>query len=496
MFFIDTRIHFFKPLVGKYREHVCACLRLVYVQQYGASADYGHSLSREQLLEIIEQALIQLGEITDTESTAHESTKDAPEAAEERFKTTREQANWVLKQLTDFGWIERQVDTATLQSTYPFSRMGRVFAQALLEADSSRARTRHRNTRNTLNALQAFIDRGEIYDLLDAFDYSENIVTDFTDVIAELEENKRALVQEMESQQLITQAAEQFFDFMEKRFQPDIQVRLSADSVEKHRVQIDTRLDFIRSKGVEFKSAAEADLRKTVPDLCENQSYLYFILGTIERRMHQAAEVMLPELRRALHGFTKRADIIIRQLSYLNTRQDSDLIEICRHLADLPEDEYQQRLNNAASAAASFKLRLIDPQQIKLSERKAKDIVDNRVAERRPPNRETQRELMIQQLLDQAFVVNNEAVKKYIFDSLNGGRKLSTSELQVKSADDLLAMAHAIEVAGVNNLSSDWRFKVENIGRTASNEYYSCFDEHEIELIDNRSVSDQDFEKI
>jgi len=482
MFFIDARIHFFKPLCGKYREHIRACLGLLYSRQYGASADYGHSLSRDQIVEILEEALIQLGDV----SFEHEELED--NTVDERFKNTREHANWVLKQLTEFGWIERQVDTATLQSTFPFSRMGRVFAQSLLEADNSRVRTRHRNTRNTLNALDAFASRGEVYDLLDAFDYSERIVTDFTDVISELEEKKRALVQEMESQQLIQQAAEQFFDFMEKRFQPDIQVRLSADSVEKHRDHIDKRIRSIRRKAEDFKRDAEAELRRTVPDLCEpHQSYLYYILDTIERRMHNAADIMLPALRRALHGFTKRADIIIRQLSYLNAQQDNNLIEVCRELADLDETEYQQRINSAADAVASFKLRLIDPQQIKLLERKTKESVDNRVTELQTPDRDAQCELMVQQLLDQAFVMNSQGIKDYVLETLRGGRKLSTKELQINNAGDLLAMAHAIEVGNINNLSSDLSFKVTRNGQeTASNEYYQRFDEHEIELVDNK----------
>ena len=153
MFFSDSRTHFFKPLTGKYREHVRACLALLYDRQYGASADYGHSLNKNQLLEIIEEALIQLGEVS-FDAEDNDESIDAS-SIEERFKSSREHANWVLRQLIECGWIERQVDTATLQSSYPFSRLGRIFAQCLLEADSTRVRTRHRNTRNTLNALDA-----------------------------------------------------------------------------------------------------------------------------------------------------------------------------------------------------------------------------------------------------------------------------------------------------------------------------------------------------
>ena len=459
---------------------------MLYARQYGASADYGHSLNKDQLLEIIEEALIQLGEVS---FDAEENDENADtNLIEERFKTSREHANWVLKQLIECGWIERQVDTATLQSSYPFSRFGRIFAQCLLEADSTRVRTRHRNTRNTLNALDAFANRGEVYDLLDAFDYSERIVTDFTDVIAELEDKKRELVKEMESQQLVQQAAEQFFDFMEKRFQPDIQVRLSADSVEKHRDRIDKRIRSIRRKSKDFKRDAEAELRRCAPDLCEaHQSYLYHVLDTIERRMHKASEVMLPSLRSALHGFTKRADIIIRQLSYLNTKQDNMLVDVCRELADLEPVDYQARINAAAKTVSGFKLGLIDPSQVKLQQRKIKEIVDNRVAERNAPDRKAQCDLMIQQLLDQAFVMNSSSIKRYVFGTLSGGNKISTKELQINNADELLAMAHAIEVAGINNLSSDYSFKVNRVDtdERANNDYYLKFDEHEIELIEH-----------
>lgn len=499
MFFTPSRLHFFKPLVGKYREHVSQCLCLLYQRQYGSNADYGHSLTREQLIEIIEQSLIQSGDInlSDERDEDEVNSQDAnitSDPPEERFKNTREHASWVLKQLIEYGWIERQVDPASLHSTFPFSRKGRIFAQALLESDNNQIRTRHRNTRNTLNALDAFANRGEVYDLLDAFDYSERIVTDFTDVIAELEEKKRSLVQEMESQQLVQQAADQFFDFMEKRFQPDIQVRLSADSVEKHRDDINKRLRTIRKKNKEFKADAERELRRSAPGLCEHhQSYLLFILDTIERRMHNAADVMLPALRRALHGFTKRADIIIRQLSYLNTQHDNDLVDICRELADLSDDDYARRMDNAANASATFNLRLIDPNQIKLNERKSTPAVDNSVAEIQALDKEAQKELMIEQLLDQAFVINSSGIRDYVIKTLQTGQKLSTRELHIDDAPSLLAMAHAIEVGTTNNLSSELQFKVTRTNTIVdNNEYYHRFDEHEIELVETQVVEQND----
>jgi len=427
MFFTDERLHFFKPLTSKYREQVVQCLCLLYQRQYSSTADYGQSLHRELVMELLEEAL----------SRATSLVLDDPNEADQdqRFKNTREQAGWVLKQLLDAGWVERQVDPATLQSTFPFSRMGRIFAQSLIESDNTQVRTRHRNTRNTLNALEAFANRGEVYDLLDAFEYSERIITDFTDVISELEERKRQLVKEMESQQLVQQATEQFFDFMEKRFQPDIQVRLSADSVEKHREDIQKIIKKIRRKSKDDKAMAEGKLRKTVPDLCASQqSFLLYILDHIEQRMRNASEVMLPALRRALHSFTKRADIIMRQLSYLSTQQNSDLVDVCKGLSALSDDAYHERLQSAAEQMATLQVRLIDPQHIKVQERQRKLRVDTSISAPQTIDKAMQRELMVQQLLDQAFAINNTQVRDFVVAALRDGKKISTRELPISDA--------------------------------------------------------------
>ncbi len=417
--------------------------------------------------------------------------EDASDEQEQRFKNHREQANWTLKQLLECGWIERQVDAATLQSTFPFSRMGRIFSLALLESDNTQIRTRHRNTRNTLNALEAFLNRGEVYDLLDAFDYSERIITDFTDVISELEERKRELVKEVEAQQLVQQATDQFFDFMEKRFQPDISVRLSADSVEKHRDDINKTIAKIRRKKRTFLKDTELQLRRTIPDLREdNQSFLWYILDTIEQRMRNASEIMLPALRRSLHSFTRRADIIIRQISYMNSQHNNDLVEICKELSDLSESDYENRMKDASALMATMKIQLVDPQQLRLQERKQKQWVDSAVHEHKEIDKAAQRELMIQQILDQAFMVNGRQVKDYVLSSLRAGRRISTRGLPVDDAKDLIAMAHVIEIGAINSLSSELEFKVEPTGKKVTDsEYYESYDEFTIELVsDNRSL--------
>jgi hypothetical protein len=304
--FQDERKHFFRPLIGKYRGQVVDCLSLFHARLYGVDADYSRSFSRDQLLEIFEEAVARSPLLDE----------DGSDEFAAGPRTQREQAAWVLNLLLEHGWLERHMDEVTLQATYAFSRHGRLFTQPMMEAAGGRFRTRHRNTRNTRNALKSFLDRGEVYDLLDAYEYSERIVADFSDVIAELDERRRQLVREVEAQQVVQRASDEFFDFMEKRFMPDLAIRLSADSVEKYRDEISTLIEAVRRKKNDFKVQAERDLRRAAPELVDalNNSVLYLILDGIDRRMLNASAIMLPALRKALNGFTRRADLIMRQL--------------------------------------------------------------------------------------------------------------------------------------------------------------------------------------
>jgi len=481
MFFDDQRQHFFKPLIGKYREVVVQCLRLLYQRLYTDLRDYGYSLNRDQLMDIFQEAIARAPVLDiDVESEA-----ESEPAGEGRFKSQRELATFILNRLIEAGWLEKQVDDATLQSTFGFSRAGRLFTQPFVETDSTRVRTRHRNTRNTRNSLQAFCDSGEVHDLLDAYECSERIISDFTDIIAELEERKRQLVREVEARQLVQQASDQFFEFMEKRFQPDLSVRLSADSVEKYRDEIAELVRKIRRKRKEWKAQAEFRLRELMPEhVVEGQSLLWNLLDTIDARLRNASEVMLPALRKALHSFTQRADIIIRQLSYLAVQQHSDVLDICKALSKLPADEQASRLQAAGDQLLSLQAGFVDPAQVRLhTPRQSRLITSVFDDDDLGFDVDARKELYVQQLLDQAFMVSDTTVRNYVREALTAVGQVDTRHLPVQNARDLLAAAHAIEVASDSNLSSELRFEVTPNGEVASNDYFQRFDTFTIKLV-------------
>lgn len=476
MFFEKDRSQFFKPLTGKYREQFVECLKELYHRLYtSSSADYGHALSREDLVDTFQGALARAPELASEDGEA-----------EGRFRSDRDQAVWVLNALIEHGWIDKQVDEATLHSSFTFSRYGRQFTEPFVAGDLSSVRSHHRNTRNVRNSLQAFLERGEVYDLLDAWENSERIIADFTDIIAELDDRKRDLVREMGDQVLVQRATQDFFDYMEKRFQPDLAIRLSADNVEKYRDEIAECVRRIRHQKREFKARAEKRLRELLPEqVREGQSLLWALLDHIEGRLKSASDIMLPALRRALASFTKRADIVIRQISYLAGQQHNDVVQVCQQLVEQDEDSVAAALERASDLMSVPNIGFVDPGGVRLHAPRTRRSFETSVLEDSSDDFDVdaRRDLYVQQLLDQAFLINDNRVRQYLARRLSDGDSVTTAELPVETADDLLALAHAIEVGANQSLASDYQFTVEwkNAGQVG--EYFESSDNFTIRLV-------------
>ncbi len=473
MFFRQKQKDFFRPLTSKYREQIANCLQSLYQQLYTIQADYESLNTREKLVALFQETV--------TRSPVFDVDND--DDANVPVRNDREQANWILNALLEYGWLEKQVDEATLQSSYAFTRIGRLFTQSIVETNGAAYRTRHRNTRNVRNALKMFVEQGDVYDLLDAFEFSERIISDFSDTIAELDERKRQLVKEVEAQQLVEKASEEFFEFMEKRFMPDLSIRLSADSVEKWRDEIQDSVNKARRKRKEFKANAETNLRKVAPELVEqkNTSVYLSILERIEQRIHRASEIMLPALRRSLHGFTRRADIIMRQLSFSAQGRQSELLDICQSLSQESDEQVNQKLLQAGEKLAQLQVAFFDPQQIKLYQRQKKRIVDTRAEDSESMDDSARKDLYIRQTVERAFALSNKDMAEYLVKSLGKGHRIYSHQLPVSSARELLMRAHAIEVGSAGRQSSEFQFVVEPTGNRITDDYFEA-DEFSITL--------------
>jgi hypothetical protein len=474
MLFENERLHFFRPLTGKYRAQVVACLRVLYARLYSSLADYSRIVGRDLVLEAFQEAITRTPVLDDLEDD-----KSLP------VRDDREQAAWVLKLLIDQGWLELHVDEISLTSTYSFSRVGRLFTQPMAELAGGRFRTRHRNTRNTCSALRSFLEKREVYDLLDAYEYSERIVSDFSDVIAELEDRKRQLVREVEAQQLVHRASDEFFEFMEKRFMPDLALRFSEDSVVRYREELDDLLRRARAQRRETKTAAENELRRVAPELVTQgkRSVYLTILDQIESRLHSAADLMLPALRQSLHGFTRRADILLRQLSFSEASQHS-LLEAFEALAGLSEAEQDLHLAAVADHLAVLDMGFVDPDHLLLHNTERKRSVQTRAEVVARDDPAARRRLFVEQALERAFAMNNRQLYDYVVATLAGGHEIRTTTLPIRDARELLYAAHALEVGAAGWEDMGLRFEVRGTGRRVDTEFFSAMDEFVVRIVE------------
>src|SRR5882757_5408705 len=272
---------------------------------------------------------------------------------------------------------------------------------------------------------------------------------------------------------------------MEKRFMPDLALRFSEDSVVKYREELDDLLKRARAQRKETKIAAERELRRVAPELATHgtRSVYMTLLDQIESRLHSAADLMLPALRRSLHGFTRRADILLRQLSFSEASQHA-LLDSFEALAQLPEAEQDGHLRAAAEHLTGLAMGFVDPDQLRLLNSERRRRVDTRAEMAGPDDPIGRRRLFVEQALERAFAMNNKQLYDYLVATLAGGHEIRTTSLPIRDARELLYAAHVIEVGAAGWESMGLRFEVRETERRTSTEHFASMDEFVVRLVE------------
>src|SRR5690606_33412426 len=162
----------------------------------------------------------------------------------------------------------------------------------------------------------------------------------------------------------------------------------------------------------------------------------FFVLDSMYNRLRSACDIMLPALRRSMQGFTQRADIIIRQMSYLTSQRHNNTVPLCQALAELPADEQDQWLLKAGERMTRVRVGLIDPAQVQLRESRRQREVLTTVEVMNEIDENGRKELYIQQPLDRAFTLTNQERRRTIVAARGNGRRISTRHIPVHSVRD------------------------------------------------------------
>ncbi|MES2355087.1 MAG: Wadjet anti-phage system protein JetA family protein [Pseudomonadota bacterium] len=474
MFFEAERQHFFRPLSSKRRELVVACLHCLYDRLHGPGADYSHHLTRDRLRELLEP-IIQ----TMANEVANDSDAVDDELAGIESGNDQQIASALIRSLLRDGWLETFGDRAGLVTAYRFTRAGKLFAEALWVLDRPRARTRQRNMRSCRNSLDAALRNVDAYDLIDAYDYAEKVISDLTEGVDYFQELVRRLMAEAS-----LAPWDEFMEFLD-RFEKEFKKQLTADNVDRHRQAIRETLSKLR--GMEdgrYRTLENQlnDIARWATQEDSGNSTFDWMLDRIEDMVEAACNTKQPELIKAMNGYIRRAASIVQQAMTLRSgrRRHAYSVAIAQ-AAVLQGNEQQIFLERLGQNIGAAEVRLLDPATFKLrsvsQRRKALTVTAQPKV-----TRDSRLAAAIHRAEAGAFALSNDEVLQALRDELRiNARPVRLSALPIRTAIDVLQAMQAVEAV---RASRDDTLKITKLSTRLLNEYYSGSD-YQIEQLNN-----------
>lgn len=359
MFFESERQNFFRPLNSKRRELVAACLKALHERLHGPGADYSQSLTRENLRDLISPVVQALGATYSAEES--DSTDELgliPQGDDQQL------AGAIIRSLTRDGWLETFGDRAGLITAYRFTRAGKLFAEALWSHDRPHVRARQRNMRSCRNSVAAALKNIDAYDLVDAYEHAERVISDLAEGVDYFQELVRRLMVEASGTPW-----EEFMDFLD-RFEKEFKKQLTADDANRHRQVIRDSLSRLATLETSKLNFLEGQLNDIAPWLLKERagdSSLHWLLDRIEDLVEVACSTKQPELIKAMNVYMHRAASIVQQAMMLRAgaqRQAfSAAISKAASLSGAEQDAFLARIGENLAAA---EVRLLDPASFKL----------------------------------------------------------------------------------------------------------------------------------
>lgn len=432
-FFTPPREHFFRPLTHDNRELCAFVLRALHERVHGANADYAEVLTRDLVLEVIQQALAD----PTLRALAFGDAKTT------RAEEERAYASELVRKLKEHGWLEDYRDPIDLRPTLKLSRAGKAFSETFANIDDSRAKTRQRNMRSARKALTAFSATADADELLDAHEFASRVVQDLQDDI----EYFRLLIQSLTREALAQKVAwNEFNDFIEKRFAREYAVRLVADSAERHRGQINEALEEVRALPGEQRAVVDAHLLQRAPWLeqtSQGRSPMLWLADRIESMVDAACGLKLPMLRSEMNNYVRRFTSLLRQALSLDYGAESALGRSMAWLKEGPEPARELLLDTLARRLATSEVRL--PGGVlrwTVRDRETEALMQAPLV----VDEASRLSALLRRAEAEAFAFSDQQVLQGLLPYLQDG-PITLAALPVESAEDAVRVLHAVGAA-------------------------------------------------
>lgn len=462
VFFENERSFFFRPLAGKRRELVAACLRALYDRLHGPGADYSLPLTREALKELLAPTVQAHAQDVTADSAGTEDELSGLDSSD-----AMQVASALCRALERDGWLETIGNRTELVTVYRLTRSGKTFAEALWALENRAARSRQRNVRSCRNALQAALKTLDANDLVDAHDYAERVLSDLSEGVGYFQDLVRRLMSEASRTPW-----EEFVQFLD-RFEKEFKKQLTSDNVELHRQSIREALDNLRALPADRYLALETQLNDIAPWANPDQmnaSALDWMLGAIEDRVEAACNSKAPEMLRSMHSYIRRASSIIRHALGARSNQGRQAhLEVIARLSVKDEAGQDQLLDALGQLLACAEIRLVDPASFRLRAQSVRNRASN-VTRKPMVSREARLAAAIAKAEAEAFTISNESIILRIRKRLKEvGQPVRLSSLPIETAIDVLQIMQAVEAVRAD---PDAGVRVTRISGTLENDYF------------------------
>ncbi len=466
MFFEAERQNFFRPLNGKRRELVVACLRSLYESLHGPSADYSQNLTRDTLKDLLAPTVQVLINNIAADSILDEDELSGLDNADDQQLT-----NALIRALLKDGWLETFGDRAGLVTAYRFTRAGKLFAEALWSLDRLRSRSRQRNVRSCRNALEAARKNIDAYDLVDAYDYAEKIISDLSEGVDYFQELVRRLMSEATNTPW-----DEFIAFLD-RFEKEFKKQLTADNVERHRQAIRDSLSRLRNLEGDKVNAFESQLQDIAAWTNQERAdtaIFDWLLDRIEDRVEVACTAKHPELIKAMNIYMRRAAGIVQQALMLQGGQSRQAYSrAIAKAASLEGDAQTGFLERLGTAITVSEIRLLDPAAFKLrsASQRRKALTVTALPK---VSRDARLQAAMQRTEAAAFTLSNQDVVDYIRGELRlQQHSVRLSSLPMQTATDVLQAMQMVEAV---RSSRDETLTATKLPSRLHNAYYTGSD--------------------
>lgn len=372
------------------------------------------------------------------------------------FDNEKDKASYILRRLKDCGWIDFVMDRALLIKTFNFTKNGKKFAQTLYSAsDEENISTRQRNVRATKASLESYKKSDDPADLIDAINFSKYIVSDLTDNINDVREEKNLLMKlAMED---VKVAGGKFIDFVKEKFASDIAVKFGKDSANRYILDIE---DIVRDLSIEGLEKRQRKLLAHFPMYKNNPNALKNILDAIDFRLKNACDTKLPLLKREVSSYVQRGTVIFRQTNSLFFNKNKEINEVAKIIKTKNNQEKEKLLEDIGKAVKFPNLKILNLSNVKIR-RKAKK---NEIVSFLSPELTMPKEAYIKSTFEQqkhlAFSFSQKEIDEFLNKHFKDANKtkISNNAFEINSVKDLLISLYASDIIKHDNEKFEVRY--------------------------------------